>query len=270
MMLHALAHRQSSKISHQNPNHNSAYGAARVLIYCLLLLWVLLWPPAAQADAVYRTQSASPDGTGKVFLDREIAQVMGWEGAGWLERPERDKEEDSAKLMQILNVQHGMIVADIGAGTGYYSRRMAEKIGLSGKVYAIDIQPEMLALIRKTAVLAGLTTITPVLGQVDSVPLPPASIDLALMVDVYHELTFPREVLASIILALRPEGRIVFVEYRAEDPRVPIKPLHKMSEAQIKRESAIHPELIWERTANSLPWQHVVVFRKRSKATQSP
>ncbi len=163
-----------------------------------------------------------------------------------------------------------MIVADIGAGTGYYSRRMAEKIGTSGKVYAVEIQPEMLKVIRKTATLAGITTIMPILGQADSVPLPPGSINLALMVDVYHELTFPKEVLASTILALRPGGRIVFVEYRAEDPLVPIKPLHKMSEAQIKLEAAIHPELIWDHTANSLPWQHVVIFRKHSIATQSP
>ncbi len=218
----------------------------------------------------YGQRPASPDGIGKTILGREIAQVMGWQGAGWLERPERDKEEDSVKLMQVLNLQQGMIVADIGAGTGYYSRRMAEKIGTSGKVYAVEIQPEMLEVIRKSATLAGLTTIMPVLGQADSVPLPPDSIDLALMVDVYHELTFPKEVLASTILALRPSGRIVFVEYRAEDPLVPIKPLHKMSEAQIMLEAAIHPELLWEHTAKSLPWQHVVVFRKQSVTTRSP
>lgn len=212
----------------------------------------------------YGERPASPDGIGKTILGREIAQVMGWQGAGWLERPERDKEEDSAKLMQALNLQQGMIVADIGAGTGYYSRRMAEKIGTSGRVYAVEIQPEMLEVIRKTATLSGLTTIIPVLGQADSVPLPPGSIDLALMVDVYHELTFPVEVLASAIQALRPGGRIVFVEYRAEDQLVPIKPLHKMSEAQIKLEAAIHPELTWDHTADNLPWQHVVVFRKQS------
>jgi SAM-dependent methyltransferase len=211
----------------------------------------------------YQQRPASPDGIGKVILGREIAQVMGWQGAGWLERAERDKEEDSTKLIHALTLRTGMVVADIGAGTGYYSRRIAEQIGPTGKVYAVEIQPEMLEMIRKGAELAGLKTIVPVQGKSDSVPLPPESADLALMVDVYHELAFPREILAGIIQSLRPDGRVVFVEYRAEDPQVPIKPLHKMSETQIKQEAALHPELVWERTDSSLPWQHVVIFRKQ-------
>lgn len=231
----------------------------RAGLFCLALL---LWGSAARAD-FYGRQPASADGIGKTILGREIAQVMGWQGAGWLERAERDKEEDSTKLMQELALRPGMVVADIGAGTGYYSRRMAEPLGTTGKVYAVELQPEMLALIAKGAALAGLKTIIPVQGKIASIPLPPASVDLALLVDVYHELEFPQEVLASLVEVLRPGGQVVLVEYRAEDPQVPIKPLHKMSEAQIRREAALHPQLVWERTATSLPWQHVVFFRKQ-------
>jgi ubiquinone/menaquinone biosynthesis C-methylase UbiE len=154
-----------------------------------------------------------------------------------------------------------MVVADIGAGTGYLSRRIAPAVAPSGKVLAVDVQPEMIGMLRALAKQEGLTNIEPSLGTEDDVKLASASVDLAIMVDVYHELAFPYEVLGSIVRALRPGGRVVFVEYREEDPRVPIKPLHKMSEAQVRREAEVHP-LVWERTVNSLPWQHMVVFRK--------
>jgi len=156
----------------------------------------------------------------------------------------------------------GMVVADIGAGTGYLSRRMAPAVMPGGKVWAVDIQPEMISLLQAGAKRSGLSQIEARLSAVNDVKLPASSIDLAVMVDVYHELAYPYEVMASILKALKPGGRIVFVEYKAEDPRVPIKPLHKMSEAQIKREASIFP-LVWERTVSTLPWQHVVIFRKR-------
>ena len=212
----------------------------------------------------YSPVPTSADGIGKSFMGREISAVMGWQGAAWLERQERDREERTDLLMEALMLKPGMVVADIGAGTGYLSRRMAPAVMPGGKVWAVDVQPEMISLLQAGAKRSGLTQIEARISAVDDVNLPASSVDLAVMVDVYHELSHPYEVMASILKALKPGGRIVFVEYKAEDPRVPIKPLHKMSEAQIKREASVFP-LVWERTVNTLPWQHVVVFRKRSK-----
>ncbi len=220
-------------------------------------------PPATRP--VYETITASPDGIGKRYMDREIAHVMGWQGAAWLEREEREREERTDLLIKELALQPGMVVADIGAGTGYIARRMATEIGPRGTVFAVDVQPEMVEMLRTSALKAKLPQIRPVLGTTQDVTLAPASIDLAILVDVYHELEYPREVLASLVRALRPGGRVVFVEYRAEDTRVPIKPLHKMSEAQVKREAGALA-LVWERTAAGLPWQHIVVFRKVAAA----
>jgi len=217
--------------------------------------------PAAFAQR-YSPAPASADGIAKRYMGREIAAVMGWQGASWLEREEREREERTDLLMVALALRPGMVVADIGAGTGYLSRRMAPTVMPGGKVWAVDVQPEMISLLQASAKSSGLTQIEARLSSVDDVKLPAASVDLAVMVDVYHELAYPYEVMASVLKALKPGGRVVFVEYKAEDPRVPIKPLHKMSEAQIKREAAVFP-LEWERTVSTLPWQHVVVFRKR-------
>lgn len=231
----------------------------------LVLLLCLSWATAALADAPtepYRLTSASTDGIGKLYMGREIAQVMGWQGAAWLEREEREREERGSLLLSELGLKPGMRVADVGAGTGYYSRRIAPLVGPTGKVYAVEIQPQMIRILNAASKRAGLLNIEPVLGSVDNVKLADAAIDVALMVDVYHELEFPHEMLTSIVRALRPGGRVAFVEYRAEDGKVPIKPLHKMSEAQVRLEASQHA-LVWERTANSLPWQHVVIFRKK-------
>ncbi len=208
----------------------------------------------------YRIVAPSPEGIGKIYMGREIAGVMGWQGAAWLERQEREQEERGELLLRELCLRDGMTVADIGAGTGYYARRIAPLIG-AGTVYAVDVQPEMIALLANSAKKAGLTNIDPVLASATDVKLPGASIDLALLVDVYHELEFPYEVMQSVVRALKPGGRVALVEYRAEDPRVPIKRLHKMSEAQVRKEAA-QQALVHERTANTLPWQHVVIFRK--------
>lgn len=216
----------------------------------------------ADPSGRYRVGRASADGIGKFYLDREISHVMGWQGASWLERSEREREERTDLLVTELALQPGMVVADIGAGTGHISRRMAARVGPRGKVYAVDLQPQMISILDALSKHSGLTQIQSVLGSTTDVPLPASSVDLAIMVDVYHELEFPHEVLASIVRSLKPGGRVVFVEYRAEDPKVPIKPLHKMSEAQVRRE-ATQQALVWERTANVLPWQHVVVFRKK-------
>jgi precorrin-6B methylase 2 len=230
---------------------------------CAALLVLVCAAPASALETalIYEQKAPSADGIGKRYMGREIAQVMGWQGAAWLEREEREREERTDLLLPELALKPGMVVADIGAGTGYIARRMAALVGPMGVVHAVDVQPEMIRMLQSLAAKAGLAQVKPVLGAVDDVRLPAASVDLAIMVDVYHELEFPREVLASIVRALKPGGRVVFVEYRAEDPRVPIKALHKMSEAQVRREAGVL-SLSWERTASGLPWQHVIVFRK--------
>lgn len=220
---------------------------------------------AQQEAERYTMVRPSADGIGKRYLGREISGVMGWQGAAWLEREEREKEERGDLLLRELGLRPGMVVADIGAGTGYYARRIAPLVGAGnsgGMVVAVDVQPEMIQMLDDLAKKANLPNIKPVLATVDNVNLPAASVDLAIMVDVYHELAFPYEVMESVVRALKPGGRVVYVEYRAEDPKVPIKALHKMSEAQVKKEAAAHA-LVYERTASTLPWQHAVVFSKK-------
>lgn len=238
-------------------------GKPRLILQFVLFLGLVLSAALVLAEnaSPYKSARASTDGIGKIYQGREIAQVMGWQGAAWLERDERERQERTDLLLPELAIMSGMVVADIGAGTGYYSRRMASLVGAKGIVYAVDVQPEMVTMLHEVARRPGLGQIKPILGTVDDVKLPVASVDLAIMVDVYHELEFPQEVMNSIVRALKPGGRLVFVEYRAEDERVPIKVLHKMSEAQIKREAAPYP-LTWQRTAGKLPWQHVVIFKK--------
>lgn len=214
---------------------------------------------AAAADR-YTHFPRSADGIGKAYMGREIASVMGWQGAAWLEREEREREERGSVLLRELRLAPGMQVADIGAGTGWHARRMAPMVA-PGRVYAVDVQPQMVAMLERVAAQPGLGNVVPVLGGERDPGLVPGSIDLVLMVDVYHELAYPAEMLDALVVALKPGGRLVLVEYRAEDDAVPIKPLHKMRQAQIRREVSRHG-LDWERTARSLPWQHVVVFRK--------
>ncbi|TMH11361.1 MAG: class I SAM-dependent methyltransferase [Betaproteobacteria bacterium] len=186
---------------------------------------------------------------------------MSFHGADWLERPERVEEERPDLLLSALDLKAGMTVADIGAGTGYYSWRMAQRVGGRGTVYAVDIQPEMIKLLEQQMSKRGAANVKAVLGTLTDPGLPLASIDLALMVDVYHELEYPHEMLAAIVRALKPGGRLVFVEFRGGDAAVPIKPLHTMTEAQVRKEVAVHA-LEWSKTARGLPWQHAVVFRK--------
>jgi precorrin-6B methylase 2 len=219
-------------------------------------------PLATTSDQPRYTKiSSSPDGIGKRYMGREIAGIMGWQGAGWLEREEREKEERTDLLIKELDVKPGMVVADIGAGTGYFSRRISPLVGNKGRVFAVDVQPQMVTLLERLAAREKITNITAVLGESDQVKLGDSSIDLAIMVDVYHELEYPYEMMQSIVKALKPGGRLVFVEYRAEDSFVPIKEIHKMTEAQVRAEAAVHA-LTWERTGKRLPWQHVIIFRK--------
>ncbi len=219
-------------------------------------------PALAQADR-YGTGSASADGIGRRYMGREIASVMGWQGAGWLERSEREREERTDLLLAALALRPGMVVADIGAGTGYLARRMVPAVAPDGRVIAVDVQPQMVRMLEQVAAQPGMAKLLPWLGEEKDVRLQAGQLDLAIMVDVYHELAWPYEVLQSILRALKPGGLLAFVEYKAEDAFVPIKALHKMSEAQIRREAEVHP-LEWQRTVSSLPWQHLVVFRKKA------
>ncbi len=216
---------------------------------------------ASARDEGYGATRPSADGIGKTYMGREISQVMGYPGADWLERRSREREERPDLLLAALELKPGMAVADIGAGTGYYSWQIAARIGETGRVQAVDVQPQMIALLKERMQQRGVRNVLPVLGSPTDTGLAPASVDLALMVDVYHELDHPREILDNIMRALRPGGRMVLVEYRAEDDSVPIKRLHKMSVAQIRREVGAQG-LVWQKTVDTLPWQHIVIFRK--------
>jgi ubiquinone/menaquinone biosynthesis C-methylase UbiE len=229
------------------------------------MLCVMVWVTASAALAddapVYRSGPASDDGIGKFYQGREIAHVMGFGGAAWLERPTRKQEERPDWVVDELHLHPGMVVADIGAGSGYLSRLMAPLVA-PGKVYAVDVQPDMVGLLKRLAAEPGLNNIVPVQGEAADPKLPADSVDEAVMVDVYHELEYPYEVVQNLVRALKPGGRLVFVEYRGEDPKVAILPLHKMTEAQVRKEMAVFP-LLWERTSERLPVQHIIVFRKR-------
>jgi protein-L-isoaspartate O-methyltransferase len=218
--------------------------------------------PAADARA-YGQVAASRDGIGKTYLGREIARVMSHRAAGWLERPEREREEEPERMLEQLQLRPGLAVADVGAGVGYHAARIARRVGPQGTVWAVEVQPEMLEKLRERMRAQGIANVRPVLGDALDPGLPAGAIDLILMVDVYHELENPREMLDRMVAALKPGGRIAFVEYRAEDPGVPILPLHRMTEAQVRREAEA-AGLRWERTWPGLPWQHLAVFVKPS------
>lgn len=206
-----------------------------------------------------------PNGIGKFYMGREIARVMGHLGAEWLDRPERVAEEDPDKLMEVMKLEPGDDVADIGAGTGYFTFRMADRVGPDGTVYAVDIQQEMLDIIDERMKKRGVENIELVRGTEDNPQLPKSSVDAILMVDVYHEFEFPYEMAVHMVEALRPKGRLIFVEYRLEDPAVPIKLVHKMSEEQVLKEMEPHG-LRWVGTVGVLPRQHIVIMEKPADA----
>ncbi len=221
-------------------------------------------PPAKKGAPRYETRvEHDPDGIGKFYMGREIAQVMGHQAAEWLERPEREKEERSDKLRKALALKPGMVLADVGAGSGYHAFPMAKQVGPKGKVYAVDIQKEMLDLIRQRMQREKVANVEPVLGTESDPKLPANSIDLILMVDVYHEFSHPYEMVEAMVKSLKVGGKLVFVEYRLEDPKVPIKLVHKMTQKQVIREMRPHP-LVHVKTIGTLPWQHVIVFEKKA------
>jgi ubiquinone/menaquinone biosynthesis C-methylase UbiE len=201
-------------------------------------------------------------GTGKFYLGREIAQVMSYEGAGWLERPEREREEKVSKLMPALDIKADDVVADLGAGSGFHTMKMAKLVGPKGKVYAVDIQKEMLAIIEKRTQKEKVENVVLVHNTEKDPKLPAGKIDMILMVDVYHELSHPYEVTLELVKALKPGGRLIFVEFRLEDKKVPILDVHRMSIEQVLKEMAAHKELKHAKTLDHLPWQHVIIFEK--------
>jgi ubiquinone/menaquinone biosynthesis C-methylase UbiE len=192
---------------------------------------------------------------------RRIANVMGHEGAAWLERPEREQEEAPSKAITALNIREGQVIADIGAGSGYYTLRLADAVGARGRVYATDIQPEMLALIRTKIDTKSPGNVELILGTETDTRLPAAAIDMALMVDVYHELAQPQTFLRSLKTALRPDGRLVLIEFRKEDASVPIRPEHKMSVREARMELEAEG-FRFDRVIDVLPWQHILIFRR--------
>jgi len=191
---------------------------------------------------------------------RVLAPVMGVGGAGWLERPEREAEEAPSKALAALELKPGMVVADIGAGSGYYTTRMSRLVGATGRVYATDVQPGMIELLNRRIQSEGLGNVSPVLSGMDDPKLPPQSIDLAIMVDVYHELQTPQVFLQKLREVFKPGGRLVLVEFRKEDPKVPILEVHKMSVAEVRSE--LEPEgFVLDKVIDVLPWQHIIVLR---------
>jgi ubiquinone/menaquinone biosynthesis C-methylase UbiE len=210
---------------------------------------------------VYETRKDhDPDGIGKFYMGREIAYVMGHQAADWLERPDREETELPQLVVENMKLRQTDVVADIGAGTGYFTFRISPVVS-QGKIYAVDIQPEMLAIIEERKKRLKADNVITVLGTELDTRLPVGAVDAVLLVDAYHEFSYPREMMKSIIGSLRPGGRVIQIEYRGEDPDVPIKRLHKMTVAQARKEmSAVG--LVWRETKDFLPQQHFIIFEK--------
>jgi ubiquinone/menaquinone biosynthesis C-methylase UbiE len=209
----------------------------------------------------YKIRSGDPNGIKKWYMGRQIAQVMSHYGIDWLERPEREKEENTSLLLKNLAVKPGMMIADIGAGSGYHSALLSKMVG-SGKVFAVDVEPEMIAYLSERIKQEKLSHIVPILSTEQKLPLPENTIDMILLVDVYHEFSFPYEMTLSMRAALKPGGKLVLVEFRSEDPTVPIKTIHKMSEAQAIKEFKA-AGFVFDKNIDNLPWQHCMIFTKQ-------
>ena len=222
----------------------------------------LLFSLRGNAQGKYVLKSGDANGINKWYMDRQIAQVMSHFGIDWLEREERDKEENTGLLLKNLQVQKGMMIADIGAGSGYHSSLLSKLVG-NGTVYAVDVEPEMISFLKERIQVEKTKNIIPVLSTEKSVDLPANSIDLMLLVDVYHEFSFPYEMCLSMLAALKPGGKLVLVEFRAEDAMVPIKSIHKMSAQQAVLEFT-SAGFIFEKNIGNLPWQHCMFFRKKN------
>ena len=238
-------------------------------LYTLVLLFSFLFisnksfsQELIQED-YYTFKRGDYNGIGKWYMGREIAYVMGFQGIGWLERSEREKEENVSSLIKNMKIKSDEVIADIGAGSGYHAFRIASLV-TNGLVYAVDIQPEMLMAIEKTKEFRKVENIKTILGTEKTVELPRNSVDKILMVDVYHEFSFPVEMINSIKNALKPNGELFLIEYRAEDLKVPIKRIHKMTEEQAVKEMKA-AGLVLKENIDNLPWQHCMVFIKNNE-----
>jgi SAM-dependent methyltransferase len=237
-------------------------------LYTLVLLFSFLFisnksfsQELIQED-YYTFKRGDYNGIGKWYMGREIAYVMGFQGIGWLERSEREKEENVSSLIKNMKIKSNEVIADIGAGSGYHAFRIASLV-TNGLVYAVDIQPEMLMAIEKTKEFKKVENIKTILGTEKTVELPKNSVDKILMVDVYHEFSFPVEMINSIKNALKPYGELFLIEYRAEDLKVPIKRIHKMTEEQAVKEMKA-AGLVLKENIDNLPWQHCMIFIKNN------
>ena len=210
-------------------------------------------PPAAAAPAIPPAQ--------KFYLGREIAEAMSHEGAWWLVRASRERQEECTTLLAALKFKPGQVVADLGCGNGYYTLKIAPQVAPGGRVLGVDIQPEMLQLLNERARIGKVDGIEPVRGSLVDPNLPEGKVDLVLCVDAYHEFSHPEQMLTAIRKCLSPQGRLVLVEFRAEDPKVPIKPLHKMTKAQVNKELT-HNGFKLAEQFDKLPWQHVMFFER--------
>ena len=245
----------------------TAIPVVRSIILAFLLTAALLVPGLTRADAPappgqspYVEGPASRDGTGRFYLGREVGRVMSYTVAPWLDRSTRAQEQLPDRVVAEMGLAPDAVVADLGAGTGYFTFRLSEHVP-RGRVYAVDVQPEMIDILRTRVRENGVANVEVVQGSETDPGLPPGRVDAVLLVDTYHELSHPFEVMTAVVQALRPGGHVYVVEYRAEDPRVPIHPLHKMTEAQIRLElTAVG--LTWRETLDFLPTQHLLVFEK--------
>lgn len=233
------------------------------LIVLLLIVPVFSFSQITNYNYEYTFKKGDINGIGKWYMGREIANVMGFQGIGWLERSNREKEENVSNLIQNMKIESNDKIADIGAGSGYHVFRMAPLVK-DGVVYAVDIQSEMLEAINIKIELNNINNIKTILGNEKSIQLPKNSVDKILMVDVYHEFNFPKEMIRSIKNALKPDVELFLIEYRGEDPRVPIKKIHKMSEKQAQKEMEANGFTLRENIRN-LPWQHCMIFIKKNE-----
>lgn len=232
-----------------------------VFLLATTVMYAQIASPKAPTSTEYEYRTNhDPNGIGKFYMGREIAHVMGHLGANWLERAERVAEERPDDVVKNFKLKPSDVVADIGAGTGYFTFRISP-IVKQGKVYAVDIQPEMLALMEQRKAKEKANNVITVQGTEQDTKLPESTIDLAFMVDAYHEFSYPREMMQSIVKSLKPGGRVVLIEYRGEDPAVQIKLVHKMTVVQVRKElEAVG--LKWKETKGFLPYQHFIVFEK--------